>query len=101
MKTIKACLSPYSKMRWLPLLALIGLTTGCPRFYPAPVALERTWQVEYKEELIVMTEPPGAKIYVEAASANYVGISPATATLGPAEVRIVQSGHYMVEAWKN
>ncbi len=85
-------------MKKIPLLLLSSLLTlllsGCiAKRYSTP-AEYRHWQAEYSENLKVMTEPPGAKIYIEGSSTNYIGESPVETVLTGSEFTIQEQGTY-------
>ena len=74
--------------------ALTALLTGCVSTRYTTGSESRCWDVEYVEKLKIMTEPSGAKIYVEGSQTNYVGESPVETTLNAGKFRVTQHGTY-------
>lgn len=64
--------------------------SGCATTYQK----SRYWTLKYEEELKVMTEPSGCRIYVVGAQTKYKGESPVTVTLNGGDFRVTQYGCY-------
>ena len=67
---------------------------GCTTTKYTTSGENRHWDLEYNEALQVMTEPQGAKVYVEGSTTNYIGISPAKINLTGVGLRARQYGTY-------
>jgi hypothetical protein len=54
----------------------------------------RSWEIDYTENLIITSDPPGAGIFLKGSITNYIGQSPVETYLGPVKLPIYQSGSY-------
>jgi len=72
----------------------IVLFSGCVSTRYKISSESRYWTCKYEEKLRVMTEPPGAKVYVEGSKTDYIGESPVETTLDAGEFRVTQTGTY-------
>jgi len=88
------------KIKFVLCLFALFVSSGCAPDLPSPRETystrtdSRSWKAVYREILTVTTEPPGAKIYIEGATKNYVGTSPTVATLNAGKFRVTQTGTY-------
>lgn len=78
-------------------LTILPFVSGCITPYHTLGVEKRSWVLEYGEKLTVLTEPTGARIYVEDAMVKDVGVSPVETMLGPIEFSISEYGEYQVE----
>lgn len=68
--------------------------TGCMVPSTTTQTEYRQYKLSLVETVMIMTEPPGARVYVVGEQTNFVGISPVEATLTAPEVPVIESGTY-------